>query len=99
VDLPEKSRPSTVTKRPRLTCPARGSLRCGPAARSVSLGGGDVSHEEVAVLGTLCVTHSLRVPLHSYEPALGEVVDSTASTTPSEARALTTRPSATFLTP
>src|ERR687885_724929 len=36
--------------------------------------GSHVGFEQVAILETLCVTHSLRVPLHSYQPALREIV-------------------------
>src|SRR5918993_1676202 len=48
-----------------------GALRRGPA-EGVTLGGDDVSPEEVAVFGA-DIAHGLRVPLHTDQPALGEV--------------------------
>src|SRR5918997_2730063 len=48
-----------------------GALRRGPA-EGVTLGGDDVSPEEVAVFGA-DIAHGLRVPLHADQPALGEV--------------------------
>src|ERR671916_195540 len=48
-----------------------GALRRSPA-EGVTLGGDDVSPEEVAVFGA-DITHGLRVPLHADQPALGEV--------------------------
>jgi hypothetical protein len=59
VDLPEKSRPSIVTKTPR---EAALSLGRG-VTKSVALCGGDVGLEEVPVLWAGC-PHSLCVPLH-----------------------------------
>src|SRR5918992_1766232 len=48
-----------------------GALSRGPA-EGVTLGGDDVSPEEVAVFGA-DVAHGLRVPLHADQPALREV--------------------------
>ena len=66
VDLPEKSRPSIVTKTPREASPSLGR----GVAEGVAPGGGDVGLEEIAVLGAPGVAHRLGVPLHPDRPPL-----------------------------
>src|SRR5215207_518979 len=71
VDLPEKSRPSIVTKMPRNLCGLAVSLGRG-APEGVALGGTDVRLEEVPVLGP-GGAHRLGVPLDPDQPPLRQV--------------------------
>src|ERR687898_2428668 len=68
VDLPEKSRPSIVTKTPREAPP---SLGCG-VTEGVALGSGDVGLEELLVLGA-GIAHRLGVPLSPHHPPFRQV--------------------------
>src|SRR5215204_2281602 len=73
VDLPEKSRPSMVTKRPRGAGSTRRFLRCG-APEGVAFGGLDVGPEEVAMRRVLPgFAHRLGVPLDGQDPTLRQV--------------------------
>src|SRR5215211_42331 len=76
VDLPEKSRPSIVTKMPldvsRADAEATLPVLGRSAAVGVTLGRGDVGLEEVPVLRSR-LAHGFGVPLHPDQPPLRQV--------------------------